>query len=906
MFGFTESRLDYRISDDSVHIPEYTVIRRDAQAPGQTGIAVYVHSSIEHCVYRRQNFESESVECIWLEVQPTEHTSPFFVCYVYRNPASNDEWFDSFVCMLDKVSTYKNNVDLLLLGDFNIDMLKQHSSWDSTLNLFGLTQLVSSPTRITETSSTLIDHIYTNNPHTISSTRVSDLSVSDHNPISCTKTLKLPKLKPKEHTFISFRSFKHFNQASYFNDLANAPFESVYAYTDPDKALSLWYEIFYAVINKHAPIRHRRVKRPKLPPWLTTEIKEAMSHRDTLKSNKSHEEYKKARNKVKNMVRNAKRAYFNKLINNQKNTSTIWRALNAFTKKSSTHTDIPNHITADMFNEHFLSIAEKLTASNIPRDPKYTCPHKLFEFCQQKNKTGDIFNIPHMGIHEVEQYIKNMQNKTSSGPDNISSNILKLSLPYIVESLTYIYNLCISQNTFPTQLKQAKVIPIPKTKDRNNLHNYRPISLLSFLSKPLEKHVHKHLTDFMEKHSLFHPLQSGFRRNHSCSTALANMTNSWISAANCTNLSGVVFLDLTKAFDLIDHNILLHKLHIYLKNSPALPFFQSYLMNRVQRVYAHSSFSPEGKVSYGVPQGSVLGPILFCIYINDLPLHITSDAVNCHMLADDTTLSTSGKNICDITNPLQLSISEISKWCDENNMQINPTKSKSMILATRQKHQLSNLSLDLSLNNTPVEQVSDHRILGLCVDKNLRWDVHTDYVCKKVSKNVFLFHKLSTIINLEAKHLFYNAHIKSHIDYASIVWDGCSEHLLKRLNSLQRRAVKLVVPDSSLTTDEKLKQAGILSLKNQFTYNKTLQIFKIIQGHAPHYLINLFHTSQTRYVNSRHNLHLPMPRLDIFKTSITYSGAYLWNNLPSSIKACTTLSNFKRNLHKHLLLNCQT
>ena len=209
--------------------------------------------------------------------------------------------------------------------------------------------------------------------------------------------------------------------------------------------------------------------------------------------------------------------------------------------------------------------------------------------------------------------ISKLENNKSSGPDGISNQLLKLSLPCIVESLTYIFNLCIEKNIFPSEFKMAKVIALPKIKDKLNPTDFRPISLLSVLSNLLERHIHVHLLDYLENSELLHPFQSGSRCKHSCNTALARLTHSWLTAMNKSEVTGVVFLDLKKAFDLVDHNILLTKLASYLQNSSSLPFCKSYLENRTQCVLLHGWYSSEGSVRFGVPQGSVLGPALFNI-----------------------------------------------------------------------------------------------------------------------------------------------------------------------------------------------------------------------------------------------------------------------------------------------------
>ena len=334
-----------------------------------------------------------------------------------------------------------------------------------------------------------------------------------------------------------------------------------------------------------------------------------------------------------------------------------------------------------------------------------------------------------------------------------------------------------------------------------------------------------------------------------------------------------------------------------LKTQVLYHFLKSYLHNRTQCVLLHGSYSSKESVKYGVPQGSVLGPILFSLFINDLPLHVKDISVDCDMLADDTTQHTSGKDIMQIRSNMQDSLDQVSNWCDNNHMVLNPIKTKSMTIATIQIHQLSHLPLDLVLNGAKIDQVSEHRLLGIT---KLRWDSHINNVCKTVSRRVFLLSKLRYIVDIDTRKLFFNAHIKPHIDYASAVWDGCSDVLKKRLNSLRRRAVKLILPDTTLTTDQKLKEMRIMSLQKQLEYNKGLFMYRLLSNEAPEYISNLYTLTPSRYSSSRnYHLSLPRPRIDIFETSISFSGAHLWNNLPLTVRSCQSLSSFKRKLRAH-------
>ena len=904
LYGITESHIHKsdNIPDNLIHIPDYKPVRRDITRVGETGIVAYVHTSIFNHVCRKVEFEHKLIECIWLEIK-NSNAAPTYVCFLYRHPSVHVDWYEHFMEMMDNVYKSKPNADIVLLGDFNLNMLSDQSRWKTIYESLELKQLITQATRVTYDTETLLDHIYVNNPTSIFKAALSDLAISDHAAIFCSKASKMPKQHRRGHKVISFRSFKNFIPAAFFADLHTTNFDLVLGHSDPDSAIEVWYDLFLSVVNKHAPIKRRRVKHQTLPSWLTPDIRQAMHLRDQLKKHKQFSEYKKVRNKVKNMVRDAKRAYFNKLAQNTNDVSKIWRALNALTRgqtgKAHSPT-IPTHLTADTFNDHFLSVARSLISNNRSQHDDCSTYERLQQFCSDKCQNNPPFEIPPIGVHELGKLISRLENKTSSGPDEISNKLLKMALPYIVESLTYIFNLCIQNNVVPSKLKMAKVIPLPKSKTTADLDSYRPISLLSVLSKLLERHVHTHLMNYMEHLNLLHPFQSGFRSKHSCATALSILTDRCLSAMKSSTLSGIVYLDLTKAFDLVDHDILVDKLGIYLNGSTSLPFFKSYLQNRTQRVYVNGSLSHEGRITHGVPQGSVLGPILFCIFINDLPLHLTKSSVECHMLADDTTLHTTGTTIQDIEQSLQTSLFEISDWCTQNCMLLNPTKSKSMIVTTRQKHQRSPLTLTLSLADNPIEQVSVHKLLGVLIDDTLTWRPHIERLWKKVARNVYLLSKLQSIISFEASRVFYYAHIQSHINYASVVWDGCSDNLLKMLNSLHRRAAKLICPNKSLSTSDRMKEIGLLPLKEQFIFNKSVFMHKVIYANAPQYMIDLFEPSHSPYTCYKQNLAFPKPRIDMFKSSISFAGAQIWNTLPANVKSQQKHNSFKRALSDFL------
>ena len=903
IFGFTEARLDATHSDEDVEIAGFSVFRRDKQRPLQTGLAAYVHNSIINFTRRRQDLESESVECLWLEVKSNK-SSPLLVGILYRHGDSTYPWYDDFQAMYDNIRS-KHSGDILILGDFNLNLLKPCPSWDLAYSVLGLKMIINSPTRVTASSSTLIDHIYTNNKSKVLGTHVPEIGISDHYPVCCSWTLKLDKPLPKnQHTSIHYRSMKRFNKDAFLNDLHWTSFLSVFGCSDPDDALSEWYRIFISVLDKHAPIREKRIKHAQCPKWLTNEIRVAMEIRDDLRRSKSknYPLYRKQRNHVKYLVREAQKQHFQKLMEGKKDIMSVWRAINTFTKPNRTQTC--TNINAATFNNHFLTVAENvLQSSNVHSSP--TVSNTLLEFCASKLNSRDSFCIPNISVYEVGKLLSQMKNTKSLGHDSINSVFLKMSLPYIVEPITYVLNLCIQSNHFPASWKVAKVIPLPKTKDLSDPNKFRPISLLPSLSKPFEKHVQKHLYQFFESHELLYDLQSGFRAKHSCHSALIHLINRWQTAINEEKMTGAVFLDFTKAFDLVNHELLLKKLSAYHVSSETVAFFKSYLDNRSQYVYINGKSSKEGIIKHGVPQGSILGPLLFSIYINDMPQHITNQLVKCSLFADDATLDFSAKDVGLINLNLQSSLDQVSDWCVNNFMVPNPSKTKCMLITSRQKHQNCPPPLSLHLQSHTIEQVASHRLLGITIDDELSWTLHTQAISKTVARNVYLLTKLKFFTDVPTRTLFFHAHIKPHLDYASCIWDGCSDANMKKVNSLHRRAAKMILPDKSLTTDEKLASLQLLPLKKSQLFNKCVMLRKALISRMPSYLTDLFHFAPKRPRRAARDdnnvLSVPWPRVDLFKQSFSYSGAKLWNSLPENITSAPSMKSFKARLHKHLL-----
>ena len=744
---------------------------------------------------------------------------------------------------------------------------------------------------MTSKSQTLIDHIYVTNPNHILETNIPYTNYSDHYPICLTWSKKGTKIPKSGHKTISYRCFSNFKEDLFLNDLNESEINNVYNITDPEEAFTFWLNSFKKIYNKHAPFKSKRIKHYKKPLWLTTEIQNACHLRDNLKAKGQHEMSNRLRNQINSLKRKAKKKYFQTLLSNTNNTKLIWKSINELTNKQpKSNTKIIN-ISAEVLNNHFSNIARKTILTDLSKSNNL---EKLQEFCEQRN-IKSLSSIPPLTIFEVYAYLTHLKQSKTYGLDELDGNILKIAAPIITNSLTYLYNLCIDKNYFPVILKQARVIPIHKSGDNSDPSNYRPISILPILSKPLEKHINKHLVKHLDINNLIYPNQSGFRKKHSCHTSLIHLVDHWLEKINRNEFCGALFIDFKKAFDVIDHNLLLRKLSCYGISQNTQTLLKSFLTDRQQCIKMNKSTSTLQTLYYGVPQGSILGPVLFSLYINDLPLHLK---VNTEIFADDTTIHTHNKCLKQLTQDIQESVDNLKNWTDYNHMALHPQKTKYMIITTRQKRQNFPLKIpSIHLNNQNIEEVNYHKVLGVTIDNNLSWSNHISNLCKIASSKLYQFSKIKHFLDLNSRKLFFQSNIQSLFDYASSLWDNASKNILKPLHSIHRRAIKHILLKSSTLSKEDYIKIDILPFYDRLHYNKCVLMYKIMMGLSPNYLYNIFSINNIRNNNK---INTPSPRLDLYKSSLNYSGSLCWNSLPIDLKIGITYSLFKKKLHEHL------
>lgn len=887
VFCFAESRLSPCISDVDMNMLGYQIIRLDPSQPKSTGLLLYVASSLK--CKRLTTLECYDVESLWLEIS-LKNSKPLIVGFVYRNPAETSDWQDRFNTLMDEVTLL--SLDITIFGDFNIDLMKPKPKWFQQYTSYGLEQLIDIPTRITANSSTLIDHIYTNSKQYIVEVCAPPNGCSDHKPICLTWLKKHTKIPKVGHKIIYYRNFKNFKEEHFLLDLLSTNLDYIYQIRDPDDAAEFFVTTFMLVYNKHAPFVKKRVKHVNKPPWINKEIELEIKKRDFLSINGTKEEFKKQRNKVTSLKRRSKKAYFQNLLINTKDSRQIWKAINILNNKEVSRSQkLITEVTANELNHHFANISGKVIKTDRSNENDLRC---LKEFIDSRDINFPFCFEP-VTILDVRKYILELKSSGTRDIDGLDTKILKIACPAIVDKLTYLYNLCIDKQHFPSKFKIAKVIPLHKSGETCNPSNYRPISILSVLSKPFEKHLYRSLYPFLIKNNLLHDNQSGFRENHSCHTALIQLTDTILHNINENRYTGVLFIDFEKAFDVINHSLLMRKLELYKTSLQFQNIISSFLCDRKQCVIVNNERSNIEPIIFGVPQGSVLGPLLFSIYVNDLPLYIKCQS---EMFADDTSLLSDDSDANCLTTKLQDNIEKLIKWTHFNHMSLNAVKTKCMYICARQKRQkMKSAFKPLFIKGKLIEEVDSHKMLGVIIDKNLTWTEHISDLGKRLSKKIFQLSKIKHFLDEKSRKLFFSAHILSLIDYASTLWDTCSESNLKVINRLYKRGVKLIMSKSGSLNNANYKEINILPFHKRLMFNKLVCMHNVIYGHAPKKIRNSFNINTLRH---RHLLSFPRPRNDLYKSTFLYSGGTLWNNLPTHIKDITTKTQFKKRLTQYL------
>ena len=540
-----------------------------------------------------------------------------------------------------------------------------------------------------------------------------------------------------------------------------------------------------------------------------------------------------------------------------------------------------------------ISIGNKLAANLSQSD----CDYQQF-----MPKIESTFHLNKVTIKSVQEMLNSLLTGKATGLDNISAKLLKVASPVIAESLCVIFNKSVETGIFPTEWKKAKVFPVHKKDDKSDPNNYRPISVLPTIAKLLERLIYDQLYDYLTRNNLLTKHQSGFRSLHSTVTALLDATNEWYFIIDQGRTNAVVFIDLAKAFDCVSHEILLRKLELYGISGLTLDWFKSYLHEREQICVIGDSSSKLRTITCGVPQGSILGPLLFLIYVNDLPACLKYSTAR--MFADDTNITTSNRSSVRLHRQLNHDLGNIQYWLLANRLSLNVLKTEYMYFAS--DYSLANLGTDVSetikIGDKPLSGVRSTKSLGTQFDERLVWEEHIDNLCKRVSSGLGTLKQASQFVPKNILLTIYNALVKSLFDYCDAVWGNLNKSLTARLQKLQNKAARIITRKGYDERSADIrKELGWDDLETSRKKHLAILMYKIMNNKAPGYLIDLFQKSSSRNCSlreSENRLLLPKYNTEFAKSSsFSFVGAKVWNSIPYNIRSATSLSAFKRHIN---------
>ena len=548
---------------------------------------------------------------------------------------------------------------------------------------------------------------------------------------------------------------------------------------------------------------------------------------------------------------------------------------------------------SDTFNHHFANIGENL-ANNIGKSSVNPT--------QYLKSPNSVFSFNEIDIGKVRRLLNQINTKKSPGLDNLPGNLLKIAADILAPSLTKIFNKSLSTGIYPNDWKLARVVPVFKSGDRSDMNNYRPISIISSVAKIFEKIVCDQFYEFLSLNDLISHHQSGFRPTYSTTTALLDSTNDWCVNIDNGLVNGVIFIDLKKAFDTIDHEILLKKLECYGVDSSALGWFRSYLSDRTQKCFVNGALSSSRSYSYGVPQGSIIGPLLFLVYINDLPNCLSHGLAR--MYADDTNITFHSRDLTELEDTMNMELINLNTWLTSNKLSLNIAKTEFMVIGSRQRlATFENHDLNIFVNDKKIKKVQTSESLGLTIDEHLTWKNHIDNITKKISSGISALKRVRPFIDRDTAVKAYRGLVEPYFTYCSPVWDGLGCKLSEKLQKLQNRAARVMTRSSyDVSSASLLSELGWNVLEKNRVKHKAILMYKVYNGCAPQYLQQLFPPRYSEYNlrNSLNKVCVPKPRTDYLKRSFTYSGACLWNSLPEQLRSTPSLISFKVALNKFL------
>ena len=879
-------------------IPGYQTIALGRKCGRKGGLIIYLHDKYKYALRDNLYKASNDWEGLFVDVTHCNNeklNSKLTLCNIYRPPRENnsDASINKFLkpySIIHKKLTRENST-LITAGDFNINLLNitSREKFQEYFDLFignGSLPLITHPTRFSKKKATLIDQIYCRFSK-YSSHRTSGIiatKISDHLP--CFSIMNFATKDPPKPKFINIqrkgpKEIENFKK-EIINQLKNCTFDTD-PLANPNHNYALLEKIIIDARVKCFPIVRVKYKKykHKLTPWISFGLLNSIKHRDKLyvkliKTSLAstnylsiEKEYKEYCSILQCSLRKAKSNYYHKQFQNHiSDIKKTWSKINEVLCRKSKKAEMPEYFLdgnkvltksldiADCFNKFFANVGPTLANSiEGPMGQSYK------DFLKTKIESNFSFNT--IDNSHVLNLINKLKPKTSFGHDGLSSIMLKDIATSVSPILTCIINQSLCTGIFPESLKIAKIIPVFKKENPHITDNYRPVSLLPILSKIFEKVVFIQVYDYFTENDLLYKSQYGFRKLHSTELAALEFTDKIVANLEQGKLPLAIFLDLSKAFDTIDHNILLDKLRFYGITGKALDWFKSYLQKRQQYVQYGESVSSMSYIQTGVPQGSILGPLLFIIYMNDIAA--VTNKFHFTLYADDTSLLEpicsfaveSSEDYASISKNINNELKLITNWLSLNKLSLNAKKTKMMVFHHKQKN-VCTTSLKLYINSKKIECVKEFNFLGVMLDENLSWKPHVQKISGKIAGVAGTLSRLKRFLPQNILKTIYNALIQPHLNLGVLLW-GIN---IGRIYKLQKWAVRAITSSKyNSHTSPIFKELKILRIHELYKLNILKFYFKYKKNMLPAYFQGMFNEVFLTHNHDTRNKSEPVPGL---------------------------------------------
>ena len=841
----------------------------------------------------------QGLEAVWVETKLNQDT--LLIGCFYRAPDMNVRYWDLIEESISKA--YRTPHKFIVIGDFNADCtVRPPPHLQRIMNMNNLHQLVSDPTRYEDETSTMIDLILTPSPDIIHKVGVLPSIQSDH----CAPYLEITNSRSTCHTLTFKRKLYNYNKIDenkYIDLLQRVDWNDIITTLSLDEAAAKFSERIMNAVDQCVPNKIVSI-RENDEPWFTNDIRTLCEKKlkihtlaKRLNSVWCWNLFKRIRNELTDIIRDRKEEYkleLEKRVNDKGNfgNKEWWKLVNRFSaKKGNSQSEIPPLQIGDkvyyspqeksqIFNEYFIKQSTIPDSDDIVPDIE----------------VGDQI-IPQLIITEslVSKIIRNLDLNKSTGPDQVHNKMLLKAVNIISQPMALLFNRSIEEGKFPKIWKTAHVTPIYKLKgDKSSCNSYRPISLLSCIGKVFERCVHGHVFHFLRTYDILTISQSGFIPQDSTTYQLLSMYDDFCKALNDKITTQCIYFDISKAFDRVWHNGLIRKLYAIGVRGTLLTWFKDYLTNRTQAVVIKGKTSPYLTIPSGVPQGSVLGPLLFLIYMNDIVINIESII---KLFADDTSIYLSIDEPDRRSLILNSDLLKITNWAKKWKVSFNPSKTELMTICNKRDTQ----TRPLHFGQETLIETPEHKHLGVILQNDLKWDKHIHSIVGKIKLHTACLKSYKYRLSRQTLETLYKSFILPHFDYSDVLWDNCTNILKDELEKLNLEAIRTILGAVRGTSHQKLYQeSGIISLKERRIRHKLVIFYKMVNGLVPRHLScrlpSLVSDRNPYHFRNPLERDVPFYRNEIARHSFVPSAAAEWNNLEDKIKQANSISQFKRML----------